>query len=380
MNFDLARIEEIECETRHDVIAFLTYIAEQAGSDGIRFLHRGMTSSDVVDTCFSIQLVRAAELLIEDLEALLEALKKRAFEHKNTVCVGRSHGVHAEPTTFGLKMAQAYAENARNLLRLRFAKDEISTGAISGAVGNFATVDPKVEEHVCRKLGLRPEPISTQIIPRDRHAMFFAVLSVIAASVERLAVEIRNLQRTEILEVEENFATGQKGSSAMPHKKNPILSENLTGLARLVRSYSVPAAENVVLWHERDISHSSVERVIAPDATTALDFALSRLTTVVQCLVVRKDNMQLNLDKLNGLIHSQKVLLALTDKGLSREEAYSLVQRTAMKTWRTGVDFRSALLSDKRITSVLDEQELEVCFSLDRHIKHVDLIFARVFG
>ncbi|MDE0303790.1 MAG: adenylosuccinate lyase [Albidovulum sp.] len=378
-DFDLARVKEIERETKHDVIAFLTYLAEKSGTNSSRSLHRGMTSSDVVDTCFNIQLSRAADLLLEDLRALLEALKERAFDYKYTVCVGRSHGVHAEPTTFGLKLAQAYAEMARNQSRLATAKQEISTGAISGAVGTFATVDPRVEEHVCRKFGLRPEPISTQVIPRDRHAMFFAVLSIIAASAERLAVEFRNLQRTEILEIEESFSSGQKGSSAMPHKKNPILSENLTGLARLIRSYSAPAMENVVLWHERDISHSSVERVIAPDATIALDFALARLTTVVRQCVVRHDNMKKNLSRLNGLVHSQNVLLSLTDMGISREAAYSAVQRVAMTTWNTGLDFKQALQTDEFVSSVLDISELEDCFEIDRHLAHIDQIFERVF-
>ncbi|MCY4461384.1 MAG: adenylosuccinate lyase [Albidovulum sp.] len=378
-NFDLSRIEEIERETRHDVIAFLEYLAEKAGASDIRFLHRGMTSSDVVDTCLSIQLNRAADILIKDMEDLLAALKKRAFEHKNTVCIGRSHGVHAEPTTFGLKMAFAFAEMSRNLVRLRTAKEEVSTGAISGAVGNFATVDPEVEKYVCDKFGLSPEPISTQIIPRDRHAMFFAVLSVIASSIERLAVELRNLQRTEILEIEESFSEGQKGSSAMPHKKNPILSENLTGLARLVRSYFIPAAENVALWHERDISHSSVERIIAPDATIALDFALARLAAVVKRFVVNRDNMQNNLDRLGGLIYSQNVLLALVDKGLGRGESYDAVQRIAMDTWTTRRKFMDELVADEFVSRWMTKPELEACFDPDLHLKNVDFIFSRVF-
>jgi adenylosuccinate lyase len=377
--FDVARIDEIERETRHDVIAFLTHLAEIVGPDA-RFVHQGMTSSDVLDTCFNIQLVRASDLLLADIDALLAALKKRALEHKDTVTIGRSHGIHAEPTTFGMKLAQAYAEFARARARLVAAKEEVSTCAISGAVGTFANIDPRVEEHVAARLGLKPEPVSTQVIPRDRHAMFFATLGVIASSIERLAVEIRHLQRTEVLEAEEYFAPGQKGSSAMPHKRNPVLTENLTGLARMVRSFSIPAMEDVALWHERDISHSSVERMIGPDATVTLDFALARLTGVVEKLVVYPENMRKNLDRFRGLIHSQRVLLALTQAGVSREDAYRLVQRNAMKVWEKGADFLEELLADKDVRAALSEAELREKFDLGYHTKHVDTIFRRVFG
>jgi adenylosuccinate lyase len=377
--FNVARIDEIERETRHDVIAFLTHLAEIVGPDA-RFVHQGMTSSDVLDTCFNIQLVRASDILLADLDGLLAALKKRAFEHKDTLTIGRSHGIHAEPTTFGLKLAQAYAEFARARARLVAAKEEVSTCAISGAVGTFANIDPRVEEHVAAKLGLKPEPVSTQVIPRDRHAVFFTTLGVIASSVERLAIEIRHLQRTEVLEAEEYFAPGQKGSSAMPHKRNPVLTENLTGLARMVRSYAVPAMEDVALWHERDISHSSVERMIGPDATVTLDFALARLTGVVEKLVVYPENMKKNLDRFRGLIHSQRVLLALTQAGVSREDAYRLVQRNAMKVWEEGADFLQELLADKDVRAALSEAEIREQFDLAYHTKHVDTIFRRVFG
>lgn len=377
--FDVARIDEIERETRHDVIAFLTHLAEIVGPDA-RFVHQGMTSSDVLDTCFNIQLVRASDLLLANLDALLAALKKRAFEHKDTVTIGRSHGIHAEPTTFGVKLAQAYAEFTRARTRLVAAKAEVATCAISGAVGTFANIDPRVEEHVASKLGLKPEPVSTQVIPRDRHAMFFATLGVIASSIERLAIEIRHLQRTEVLEAEEYFAPGQKGSSAMPHKRNPVLTENLTGLARMVRSYAMPAMEDVALWHERDISHSSVERMIGPDATITLDFALHRLTGVIEKLVVYPDNMKRNLDRFRGLIHSQRVLLALTQAGVSREDAYRLVQRNAMKVWEKGADFLEELLADKDVRAALSEAQLRENFDLGYHTKHVDTIFRRVFG
>jgi adenylosuccinate lyase len=377
--FDIARIDAIEAETRHDVIAFLTHLAEIVGPDA-RFVHQGLTSSDVLDTCLNIQLKRAADLLIADLDALLAALKQRAVEHKFTPTIGRSHGIHAEPTTFGLKLAQAYAEFARGRERLVAAREEISTCALSGAVGTFANIDPRIEEHVAAKLGLKPEPVSTQVIPRDRHAMYFATLGVIASSVERLATEIRHLQRTEVLEVEEYFAPGQKGSSAMPHKRNPVLSENLTGLARLVRSAVTPALENVALWHERDISHSSVERGIGPDATVHLDFALHRLTGVIGKLLVYPKNMKRNLDALGGLIHSQRVLLALTQKGMSREAAYAAVQRSAMPVWRGEGKFLDLLKSDKEVTKCLAAKELETLFDLDYHFKHVDTVFRRVFG
>ncbi len=377
--FDIDRIDAIEAEVKHDVIAFLTSVAEKVGPEA-RYLHRGMTSSDVLDTCFNVQLVRAADLLIEDVDRLLDALKQRAFEFKDTVTVGRSHGVHAEPTTFGLKLAYAYAEFARGRARLVVAREEVATCAISGAVGTFAHVDPRVEAYVAEKLGLKPEPISTQVIPRDRHAAYFAALAVVASSIERLATEIRHLQRTELLEAEEHFTAGQKGSSAMPHKRNPVLSENLTGLARLVRAYAFPALEDVALWHERDISHSSVERVIGPDATIALDFALNRMTAIIKGLVVYPERMRANLDRLGGLIHSQRVLLALTEAGVSREEAYRLVQRNAMKVWETGGDFLEQLLADKDVTRALPEKTLRAQFDLGYHTKHVDTIFERVFG
>ena len=377
--FDVARIDEIEKEVRHDVIAFLTSVAEKVGPEA-RFLHQGMTSSDVLDTCFNLQLARAADLLIADVDALLAALKKRAFEHKHTVTVGRSHGVHAEPTTFGLKLAYAYAEFARARDRLVAAREEVATCAISGAVGTFAHVDPRVEAYVAERLGLRPEPISTQVIPRDRHAAYFAALAVVASSIERLATEIRHLQRTEVLEAEEAFAEGQKGSSAMPHKRNPVLAENLTGLARLVRGYALPALEDVALWHERDISHSSVERVIGPDATIALDFALVRLTEIVEGLVVYPERMRANLERLGGLIHSQRVLLALIEAGVSREEAYRLVQRNAMKLWESGGNFLDHLLADKDVRKSLPEKTLRAQFDLGYHLKHVDTIFDRVFA
>ena len=375
--FDVDRIDEIEREVKHDVIAFLTSLSEHVGPEA-RFVHQGMTSSDVLDTCFNVQLVRASDILLKDMDALLAALKKRAMEHKMTATIGRSHGIHAEPTTFGLKLAQAYAEFDRCRDRLVAARKEIATCAISGAVGTFANIDPSVEEHVAEAMGLEVEPVSTQVIPRDRHAMFFATLGVIASSMERLAVEVRHLQRTEVLEAEEYFSEGQKGSSAMPHKRNPILTENLTGLARLVRGMSVPAMENVALWHERDISHSSVERMIGPDATITLDFALVRLTNVVENLLVYPDRMQANLDKLGGLVHSQRVLLALTQAGVSREDAYRLVQRNAMPVWRGEGQFLDLLKADEDV--ILSDDELEALFDLGYHFKHVDTIFARVFG
>jgi adenylosuccinate lyase len=377
--FDADRIDEIEAVTKHDVIAFLTHLAEIVGPEA-RFVHQGTTSSDVLDTCLSVQLARAADLLIADVDALLVALKLRAIEHKMTPCIGRSHGIHAEPTTFGLKLAGFHAEFQRARERLDFARKEIATCAISGAVGTFANIDPSVEAHVAKKMGLSVEPVSTQVIPRDRHAMFFAVLAVVASSVERLATEIRHLQRTEVLEAEEYFAPGQKGSSAMPHKRNPVLTENLTGLARLVRSAVVPALENVALWHERDISHSSVERGIGPDATVHLDFALRRLAGVVEKLVVYPDNMRKNLEKLGGLVHSQRVLLALTQKGMSREDAYAAVQRNAMPVWRGEGQFLDLLTKDKDISALLTAAELERLFDLSYHTKHVDTVFARVFG
>ena len=377
--FDAARIDQIEREVKHDVIAFLTSVSEHVGPEA-RFLHAGLTSSDVLDTCFNVQLVQAADLLIADVDALLAALKARAFEFKDTLTVGRSHGVHAEPTTFGLKLATAYAEFARARERLVRAREEVATCAISGAVGTFAHVDPRVEAYVAKKLGLTPEPISTQVIPRDRHAAYFATLAVVASSIERLATEIRHLQRTEVLEAEEYFSEGQKGSSAMPHKRNPVLSENLTGLARVVRAYAQPALEDVALWHERDISHSSVERVIGPDATIALDFALVRLTGIIKGLVVYPERMRANLKRLGGLIHSQRVLLALTEAGVPREEAYRMVQRNAMKVWDTGADFQAALLADKDVTKALSPDEIKAQFDLGYHTKHVDTIFARVFG
>ncbi|MDJ1009518.1 MAG: adenylosuccinate lyase [Paracoccaceae bacterium] len=378
--FDVARIDEIEAVTKHDVIAFLTHLAEIVGSEAARFVHQGMTSSDVLDTTFNIQLTRAADILIADVEGLLAALKARAFEHKDTVRIGRSHGIHAEPTTMGLTFARFYAEMDRNLRRLRTARAEVATGAISGAVGTFANIDPAVEAHVCDALGLVPEPISTQVIPRDRHAAFFAALAVVAASVENIAVEIRHMQRTEVLEAEEFFSKGQKGSSAMPHKRNPVLTENLTGLARLVRSAVIPALENVALWHERDISHSSVERMIGPDATVTLDFALARLTGVIEKLVVYPDNMMSNLDRYRGLVHSQRVLLALTQAGVSREHAYAMVQRNAMKVWEAGADFMAELKADPEVAAALTAEEIEEKFDLGYHTRHVDTIFARVFG
>mgnify|MGYP001818760643 FL=1 len=377
--FDISRIDEIEAVTKHDVIAFLTHLAEFVGADA-RFVHQGMTSSDVLDSCLNVQLTRAADLLIADIDRLLAALKTRAFEHKTTVTIGRSHGIHAEPTTFGVKLAQAYAEFDRNKSRLLAARKEIATCAISGAIGTFANIDPRVEEHVAAAMGLEPEPVSTQVIPRDRHAMFFVTLAVIASSIERLATEIRHLQRTEVLEAEEYFAPGQKGSSAMPHKRNPVLTENLTGLARMVRAYAQPAMENVALWHERDISHSSVERMIGPDATVTLDFALNRMAGVIEKLVVYPERMQANLDKLSGLHNSQRVLLALTQKGVSREDAYLFVQRNAMKTWNEGADFLSELKSDADVTKHLSAAELDEMFDIGYHLKQVDTIFARVFG
>jgi adenylosuccinate lyase len=377
--FDIARIDAIEREVKHDVIAFLTHVAEIIGPEA-RYLHQGLTSSDVLDTCLAVQLVRASDLLLADVDGLLKALHRRAEEHKYTVTIGRSHGMHAEPTTFGVKLAVAYAEFARARRRLHAAREEVATAALSGAVGTFANVDPRVEEHVARALGLRPEPISTQVIPRDRHAAYFATLAVVASSVERLATEIRHLQRTEVGEVEEYFSPGQKGSSAMPHKRNPVLSENLTGLARLVRSMAVPAMEDVALWHERDISHSSVERVIAPDATIALDFALARLADLVDTLVVYPDRMKANLERLGGLVHSQRVLLALIEKGMSREAAYAAVQRNAMRAWGEHGDFLALLKKDPEIAGRLNESELEGLFELAYHLKHVDQLFSRVFG
>lgn len=377
--FDVERIDAIEREVKHDVIAFLTHLAEIVGEDA-RFVHQGMTSSDVLDTCFNVQLTRAADILIADIDQLLAALERRAFEHKLTPTIGRSHGIHAEPTTFGLKLAQAHAEFQRARARIVFARQEVATCAISGAVGTFANIDPRVEEHVAEAMGLAVEPVSTQVIPRDRHAMFFAALAVVASSIERLATEIRHLQRTEVLEAEEYFSPGQKGSSAMPHKRNPVLTENLTGLARMVRAYALPAMENVALWHERDISHSSVERMIGPDATITLDFALARLTGVIDKLVIYPDNMAKNLDRLGGLVHSQRVLLALTQKGVSREDAYRLVQRNAMRVWNGEGDFLAFLKADADVTKALSAAELEEKFDLGYHFKHVDTIFQRVFG
>lgn len=377
--FDVARIDEIEAVTKHDVIAFLTHLAEIVGPDA-RFVHQGMTSSDVLDTTFNIQLVRATDILLAGVDRVLAALKARAFEHKDTVRIGRSHGIHAEPTTMGLTLARFYAEMDRNRARLVAARAEIATGAISGAVGTFANIDPKVEEHVCAALGLVPEPVSTQVIPRDRHAMFFATLGVIASSIENVAIEIRHMQRTEVLEAEEFFSPGQKGSSAMPHKRNPVLTENLTGLARLVRMSVVPAMENVALWHERDISHSSVERAIGPDTTVTLDFALNRLAGVVEKLLVYPQNMENNLNKFRGLVHSQRVLLALTQAGVSREDSYRLVQRNAMKVWEEGKDFLEELLADKEVRAALSEEQIREKFDLGYHTKHVDTIFRRVFG
>ena len=380
VTFDVARIDEIEAVTKHDVIAFLTHLAEHIGSDEARFVHQGMTSSDVLDTCFNVQLVRATDMLLTDMDKLLAALKKRAFEHKDTIRIGRSHGIHAEPTTMGLTFARFYAEMDRNRTRLIAARAEIATGAISGAVGTFANIDPAVEEHVCAKLGLTAEPISTQVIPRDRHAAFFATLGVVGSSIENIATEIRHMQRTEVLEAEEFFSKGQKGSSAMPHKRNPVLTENLTGLARLIRMAVVPAMENVTLWHERDISHSSVERNIGPDTTITLDFALSRLTQVIEKLVIYPDNMLANMNKFRGLVMSQRVLLALTQAGVSREDAYRLVQRNAMKVWEQGKDFKTELLGDEDVLAALSTEQITEKFDLNYHTKHVDTIFTRVFG
>ncbi len=377
--FEVDRIDEIERETKHDVIAFLTNVAEHVGPEA-RFLHQGMTSSDVLDTCLAVQLTRAADMLLADVDALLAALKRRAFEHKDTPCIGRSHGIHAEPLTFGLKLASFYAEWTRNRERLARARTEVATCAISGAVGTFANIDPRVEAHVAAKLGLAIEPVSTQVIPRDRHAMFFATLGVLASSIERIATEIRHLQRTEVREAEEYFSPGQKGSSAMPHKRNPVLTENLTGLARMVRAAIVPAMENVALWHERDISHSSVERFIGPDATITLDFALARLAGVVNQLVVYPEAMAANLDRLKGLIHSQQVLLELTQRGMSREDAYRAVQRCAMPVWERGADFRALLAADTEVARYLDAPALAALFDPALHSRHVDTIFARVFG
>ena len=378
---DVPAIDAIEAVTKHDVIAFLTWVAEQVG-DEARFMHQGMTSSDVLDTCLAVQLARAADILLDDLDKLLEVIKRRAFEHKFTPTIGRSHGIHAEPVTFGLKMAEAYAEFARCKTRLIAAKAEIATCAISGAVGTFANIDPRVEEHVAEKLGLALEPVSTQVIPRDRHAMFFATLGVIASSIERLAIEVRHLQRTEVLEAEEYFSPGQKGSSAMPHKRNPVLTENLTGLARMVRAYALPAMENVALWHERDISHSSVERYIGPDATITLDFALARLTGVIDKLLVYPERMMKNLDKMGGLVHSQRVLLALTQAGVSREDSYRYVQRNAMKVWESDgqLSLMELLKADPDVAAALTAEQIEEKFNLDYHFKQVDTIFARVFG
>src|SRR5712672_2147339 len=377
--FDIARIDEIEREVKHDVIAFLTHLGEIVGPEAL-FVHQGMTSSDVLDTCLNVQLVRAADLLIADTDKVLAALKRRAFEHKMTPTIGRSHGIHAEPTTVGVQLAYAYAEFARNRERLVAARREVATCAISGAVGTFAQVDPRVGAHVAKALGLAVEPVSTQVIPRDRHAMYFATLGVVASSIERLATEIRHLQRTEVLEAEEYFSEGQKGSSAMPHKRNPVLSENLTGLARVVRGYVTPALENVALWHERDISHSSVERMIGPDATVTLDFALNRLAGPIDKLLVYPANMQRNLDRLGGLVHSQRVLIALTQKGAAREDAYRMVQRNAMKVWRGEGDFQTLLKKDAEVKKYLSDAEIEEQFDLGYHFKHVDTIFRRVCG
>ncbi|MEP0510884.1 MULTISPECIES: adenylosuccinate lyase [Aurantimonas] len=377
--FDIDRIDAIEAETKHDVIAFLTHLSEIVGPDA-RFVHQGMTSSDVLDTCFNVQLTKAADILLADMDALLAALERRAFEHRDTITIGRSHGIHAEPTTFGVKLALAYAEFERCRERLVAARAEIATCAISGAVGTFANIDPRVEAHVAKAMGLTVEPVSTQIIPRDRHAMFFATLGVVASSIERLATEVRHLQRTEVLEAEEYFSPGQKGSSAMPHKRNPVLTENLTGLARMVRSYAMPAMENVALWHERDISHSSVERYIGPDATITLDFALARLTGVVDKLLVYPDRMLANLNKFKGLVHSQRVLLALTQAGVSREDSYRLVQRNAMRVWEEDKDFLTELLADPEVTKALPEATIREKFDLGYHTKHVGTIFERVFG
>jgi adenylosuccinate lyase len=377
--FDVERIDEIEREVKHDVIAFLTHLSEIVGPEA-RFVHQGMTSSDVLDTCLSVQLARSADILIADVDALLAALKKRAYEFKDTPTIGRSHGIHAEPTTFGVKLAGFYAEFARNRHRLVEAKKEIAVAAISGAIGTFANIDPKVEEHVAKKMGLAIEPVSTQVIPRDRHAAFFATLGVVASSLERLATEIRHLQRTEVLEAEEFFSEGQKGSSSMPHKRNPVLTENITGLARMVRSYVTPALENVTLWHERDISHSSVERYIGPDATITLDFALMRAAGVVEKLLVYPKRMQENLDRTHGLVHSQRILLALTQAGIGREESYRMVQRNAMRAWNGEGDLLSLLKADKDVTKALPPAKLDALFDLGYHFKHVDTIFKRVFG
>jgi adenylosuccinate lyase len=377
--FDVARIDEIEREVKHDVIAFLTHLSEIVGPEA-RFVHQGMTSSDVLDTCLNVQLVRAADILIADVEDLLTALKKRAMEYKMTPTIGRSHGIHAEPTTFGVKLATYYAEFSRARTRLLTAKDEIATCAISGAVGSFANIDPRIEEHVAAKMGLKVEPVSTQVIPRDRHAAFFATLGVVASSLERLAVEIRHLQRTEVLEAEEYFSPGQKGSSAMPHKRNPVLTENVTGLARMVRAYALPAMENVALWHERDISHSSVERYIGPDATITLDFALHRMAGVIEKLVVYPERMQKNLDATHGLVHSQRVLLALTQAGLAREDSYRLVQKNAMRAWNGEGDLLTLLKADPEVSKALPHDQLEAMFDLGYHLKQVDTIFKRVFG
>lgn len=378
-NFNIERIDAIELETKHDVIAFLTSVAEFVGPEA-RFIHQGMTSSDVLDTCLSVQMTQAADELLADLDMLLESIKTRAFEHKDTVCMGRSHGIHAEPVTFGLKLATFYAEMQRNRTRLAAARENIATGAISGAVGTFANIDPFVEEYVCAKMGLKPEPVSTQVIPRDRHAEYFCVLSIIASSIERIAIEIRHLQRTEVLEAEEQFTKGQKGSSAMPHKRNPILSENLTGQARYIRAFCVPALENVALWHERDISHSSVERYIAPDATVALDFSLRRLSGLIKNLVIYPDNMLKNLNQMKGLVFSQKILLDLTQAGVSREDSYRLVQKNAMKVWEEGKDFQTELLADPEVSGALGEAKIREAFDFNYHLKHVDTIFRRVFG
>ncbi len=380
VTFDVARIDEIEAVTKHDVIAFLTHLAEHIGAEEARFVHQGMTSSDVLDTTFNLQLVRATDLILKGMDRVLAALKTRAFEHKDTIRIGRSHGIHAEPTTMGLTFARFYAEMHRGRARLETARAEIATGAISGAVGTFANIDPSVEEHVCKMLGLSPEPISTQVIPRDRHAMYFATLGVIASSIENIAIEIRHMQRTEVLEAEEFFSPGQKGSSAMPHKRNPVLSENLTGLARLVRMSVTPALENVALWHERDISHSSVERAIGPDTTVTLDFALHRLAGLVEKLVIYPDNMLANMNKFRGLVMSQRVLLALTQAGVSREDSYRLVQRNAMKVWEKGADFKTELLADPEVTAALTPAQIEEKFDIAYHTKHVDTIFKRVFG
>ncbi|MDO9068984.1 MAG: adenylosuccinate lyase [Deltaproteobacteria bacterium] len=378
-NFNIDRIDAIEAEVKHDVIAFLTSVAEFVGPEA-RFIHQGMTSSDVLDTCLSVQMTQAADELLVDLDMLLDSLKVRALEHKDTVCMGRSHGIHAEPVTFGLKLASFYAEMQRNRIRLAAARENIATGAISGAVGTFANIDPFVEEYVCSKMGLKPEPVSTQVIPRDRHAEYFCTLSIIASSMERIAIEIRHLQRTEVLEAEEQFTKGQKGSSAMPHKRNPILSENLTGQARYVRSFCIPALENVALWHERDISHSSVERYIAPDATVALDFSLRRLNGLIKNLVVYPENMLKNLNQMKGLVFSQKILLDLTQAGVSREDAYRLVQKNAMKVWDEGKDFQSELLADAEVIGALGEVKIRESFDISYHLKHVETIFKRVFG